>query len=307
MARMSKALVSVIIGVYNKERYVEECLQSVLRQTYPHFELIVVDDCSTDGSLAKIRKVQDDRIRLVQLAGNSGRPAIPRNQGLAIARGKYLAFLDADDLWMPEKLEKQVAYMESYPEFLLVHAQCKVVDGDGNFLRLRHEGRLPPAGDNLLPLLEHCWISISSVMVKKALVDRIGVFDEDPGLRAREDYAWLLRAAVTAPFGVIEECLAMYRSSEDSISHMGGNWRSSPRDFLSHRNALDHSERWCGKIGEKRLVEIAFRAAEENAYFWRRRKEAGKAAWFAWQMIRLDPWVTGGWRHLMAAAMRRGG
>lgn len=302
---MSRPLVSVIVGVYNKERFVGECLRSVRAQTYAPFELIVVDDASTDRSADVIQGLGDPRIRFVQRKTNSGLPAVPRNEGLRLARGDYVAFLDADDLWMPEKLDKQVAYLESHSGVALVHAACRVVDGAGRFLRVRHEGRLPPTGDYLLPLLEHCWISISSVLVKKEWADRIGAFDEDPVLRAREDYEWLLRAAAAGPIGVLEECLAAYRSSEDGISHGAGNWKAAPRDFLSHRDAVRHADRWGGRVSMERLVGIAVRAAAENAHARRRNGEFGKAAWFAWQMIRLDPWATAGWRQLAAAGLRR--
>ncbi len=303
---MAEPLVSVVVGVFNKERYVGECLRSVLAQTYSHFELIVVDDASTDQSVAVVRQLADPRIRLVVRSENSRLPAIPRNQGIQMATGAYLAFLDADDLWLPDKLAMQMAYLKTHPEFPLVHAACMVMDGEGRSLHLRHAGCLPPAGDCLMPLLEHCWISISTVMATKALVDRVGLFDEDPALRAREDYDWLRRAASVAPFGVLEDCLAKYRVADASISHGTGNWRAAPRDFLSHRDALRHGARWGGRISPGRLAEIAFGAAEENAYHWRARNEFGRAAWFAWQMLRLAPFRAGGWRQLLAAGLRRG-
>ena len=108
--------VSVVVGVYNKERYVGECLRSVLAQTYGDFELIVVDDCSTDRSVAEIQAIRDARVRFIPLSVNSRRPAVPRNRGVELAQGKYIAFLDADDRWLPGKLEKQVAFMEAHPE-----------------------------------------------------------------------------------------------------------------------------------------------------------------------------------------------
>lgn len=303
---MAEPLVSVVVGVFNKERYVGACLQSVLAQTYARFELIVVDDASTDGSVAVVRRINDPRIRLVVRNQNSGLPAIPRNQGIRAATGNFLAFLDGDDLWMPDKLKKQLAYLDAHPDYPLVHAACMVMDGEGRPLHLRHGGRLPPVGDCLLPLLEHCWISISTVLARKELVDRVGLFDENPALRAREDYDWLLRAASLAPFGVIGECLAQYRVADTSISHVAGNWRAAPRDFLSHRDALRHVARWSGRISAGQLAGIAFQAAEENAYYWRDRNEFGRAAWFAGQMLRLAPFRGEGWRQLLAAGLRRG-
>ena len=299
-------LVSVIIGVYNKAPHVEACVRSVLAQTCGSFEVIVVDDGSTDGSADRVQALEDPRIRLVRRLRNSGLPAVPRNEAMRLARGELLAFLDSDDLWKPQKLERQVAFLHAHPEIQLCHTRCLVIDTDGRELQERHAGVRPPEGDCLLPLLEHCWISISTVMVRKSFADRIGPFDERPALRAREDYDWLRRAAIETPFGLVDECLAAYRTAADSLSRTAGNWRSTPRDFLSHRDALENAGQWCGKVSTGRLREIVFGAAEENSYFWRAQGQCGKAAWFAWQMVRLAPQDARGWRHLAAAILRSG-
>lgn len=303
---MSEPLVSVIVGVYNKERFVGECLRSVLAQTYTNFELLVVDDAATDGSAERVQALGDPRIRLVRRSHNSGLPAVPRNQAMRLAQGEYLAFLDSDDVWMSQKLARQVDFMQAHPDLLLSHTRCLVIDEQGRKLYERHAGVRLPEGDCLLPLLEHCWISISSVMVRKALVDRIGLFNERPALRAREDYDWLRRAAAETRVGLVDECLTAYRTAVDSLSRTAGNWRSTPRDFLSHRDALKNARQWCGIISAGRLRAIAFGAAEENSYYWRLCGESGKAAWFAGQMLRLAPFKPDGWRQLVAAALRSG-
>lgn len=303
---MSEPLVSVIIGVYNKAPHVEACVRSVLAQTYGRFEALVVDDASTDGSADRVAALQDPRLRLVRRPQNSGLPAVPRNEAMRLAQGEFLAFLDSDDLWRPEKLARQVAYLQAHPDIQLCHSRCLVIDADGRELHERHAGVRPPEGDCLLPLLEHCWISISTVMVRKTLADRIGPFDERPALRAREDYDWLRRAAGETPFGFVDECLAAYRTAADSLSRTAGNWRSTPRDYLSHRDALANAGQWHGKVSAGRLREIAFGAAEENSFYWRARGECGKAAWFAGQMVRLAPGNWSGWRHLAAAILRSG-
>ena len=109
-------LVSIIIPNYNSERYIEDTLRSVVRQTYPHWELIVVDDCSTDGSVAIIERIvnADARMQLIRLDAPSGGPAHPRNVGLDCATGKYVAFLDSDDVWHPQKLEIQLHALHKY-------------------------------------------------------------------------------------------------------------------------------------------------------------------------------------------------
>ena len=101
-------LVSVIVPCYNMERFISDTIDSVRRQTYPHWELLIVDDASTDGTVGIVQKhcVQEDRIHFVVKPKHSG-IADTRNQCLKMAKGRYLAFLDADDLWHPEKLEQQ--------------------------------------------------------------------------------------------------------------------------------------------------------------------------------------------------------
>ncbi len=107
-------LVSVITPVYNAEKYLEQAIQSVLQQTYSNWEMILVDDKSIDGSRGLIDKYakNDSRFILISLASNSG-PAIARNIGIKIARGRYIAFLDSDDLWLPSKLKRQITEMEN--------------------------------------------------------------------------------------------------------------------------------------------------------------------------------------------------
>lgn len=106
-------LVSIVVPVYNAGAYIEETIEMVCRQTYPHWELLLVDDCSTDDSRTKIEKYcqEDERIRLIAKECNEG-AALARNTGMEHASGRYIAFLDADDIWMSEKLEKELQFME---------------------------------------------------------------------------------------------------------------------------------------------------------------------------------------------------
>ena len=108
------ALVSIVVPVFNSEKFIIETIQSVKKQTYQNWELLLVNDCSTDKSEQIIRKYEEDkRIRLINLKANSG-AAIARNTGINNAKGKYIAFLDADDLWNKEKLEKQIKFCLLY-------------------------------------------------------------------------------------------------------------------------------------------------------------------------------------------------
>jgi glycosyltransferase involved in cell wall biosynthesis len=302
---MNEPLVSVIVGVYDKERYVGECLRSVMDQTYRHFELIVVDDASEDCSLQQILTIRDDRTRVVAMEKNSGHPGVPRNRGIRMAQGQYLAFLDADDVWMPEKLEKQVAYMEAHPEYPFSHMRCWVIDAAGNELYLRHGGDYPLAGDCFVDLMMHCFICTSSVMLRRSLVEQIGVFSEEDCFKSGQDYEYFVRCAKAVGVGIPEGVWVKYRNFPDTVSRHTGNWRSIPRDFIRHRIFLSRKSLWSGKLDESTVRWIAWGAAEENAYYWRQRRKFAKAAWFAAQMIWLKPFRTGGWRQLLAASARR--
>ncbi|MEH6408849.1 MAG: glycosyltransferase family 2 protein, partial [Leeuwenhoekiella sp.] len=109
---MEQELVSVIMPLYNAERFVETAIKSVQEQTYTQWELIIIDDASTDSSYAIAEKtIQDKRIRLLKLTKNNG-AGIARNVGIRAAKGAYIAFLDADDLWKPQKIEKQIEFMK---------------------------------------------------------------------------------------------------------------------------------------------------------------------------------------------------
>ena len=297
---MKAPRVSVVVGVYNKERHVEECLRSVLSQTCGDFELIVVDDRSTDGSLGVIQRFSDPRIRLVRREVNSGLPAIPRNQAVRMARGEYLAFLDADDVWLPDKLEKQVAFMDAHPEFLLTHTRCMVVDDGGQELYLRSHGKYPPDGDCFADLMRKSFICTSTAMLRRKWASRIGGFSEEKQFRCGEDWEFFLRCAKAAPVGMPAGTLAKYRWSPDSTYHHPDSWNS-----VSCRVFLGRPDLWKGKLDESAVRGMAFDEAEESAYAWRKRADFRRAAWFAGQMIRLAPWRANGWRQLAAALARR--
>ena len=111
--KMQEELVSIIVPVYNAEKFLEDTIKTVQNQTYKNWELLLVDDCSTDDSTKIIKSAgeQDERIKLIELKENSG-AAIARNTGIEKAKGRYIAFLDADDLWNIEKLTKQIKFMQ---------------------------------------------------------------------------------------------------------------------------------------------------------------------------------------------------
>jgi len=296
-------LVSVIICVYNAERYIGECLRSVFAQTYPHFELIVVNDCSSDGTVAEVEKFDDSRIRLVHLSTTSGGPAVPRNRGADVAKGKYYAFLDADDLWLPEKLEKQVALMEAHPEYGYTHTACWKIDEDGNRLGARHGNALPPSGSYWEVLLQQVWMSSSTVMVSRECWERIGPFNETDEWRVHEDLEFALRYAQEMPFGVLTEPLAEYRLTPGNISSR--KWKNIGRDYTLYFHVFQTPALWEGMITKPQFRQRLLGMTEEGAFYWRARKRWVRALWFVGQMFRFSPFSARVWKQVLAVGLRR--
>lgn len=205
-------LVSVIVPCYNMERFISDTIDSVVRQTYPHWELLIVDDASTDGTVGVVQKhcAQDNRIQLVVKPQHSG-IADTRNQCLKMAKGRFLAFLDADDLWHPEKLEQQLQFMtERNVGFSYSSYDC--VDEDGN-----PTGKTIKAAGNLdyNAYLHNTIIGCSTVMLDTEKVGTVVV----PNFRTSEDAAtWLniLRKGFIAY--AIKQPLTSYRIRQHSAS-----------------------------------------------------------------------------------------
>ena len=130
---MVNTLVSIVMPLYNAERYVGRAIESVIAQTYPAWELIVVDDCSTDASVQVVRKYVDvdQRICLVQNPTPSGGPTFPRNKAIGLAKGRFIAFLDSDDIWLPTKLEEQLPLFADEDTWV-VFSYYKKMDEDGH-------------------------------------------------------------------------------------------------------------------------------------------------------------------------------
>lgn len=204
--------VSVIIPALNEERFVAATLESVRQQTYPHWEVIVVDDGSSDGTVDIVRGYsdRDDRIRLLRNSIRNG-PGAPRNVGLGAASGRFVAFLDADDLWLPAKLERQVDFM-SATGAALSYTQFRRVTEDQTRV-----GRLIDVPDQLdfVGLLKNTAITTSTVMLDR---DRTGPVQFDLGLKC-DDYTLylkILRQGHTARG--LREDLMRYRVAGGSIS-----------------------------------------------------------------------------------------
>src|SRR2546422_3447261 len=209
--------VSVVIPVYNGERYLADAIQSVLDQTYQNFEVIVVDDGSTDGS-AEVAQRFGEAIRYVHQANGGACKA--RNTGIAVARGVYLAFLDHDDLWLPDKLAAQVAYLDSHPEVGAVYCQCQVMGVMGNAeLRSDFMRDVPkhfyyysePVKNDVVGVMRGPVLQVSTTMFRREVLQSIGGFDEAFIGAGYEDCDLTLRMIEVAQIVHLPEILAVYR------------------------------------------------------------------------------------------------
>ena len=176
---MATPTVSVIIPAYNGQRWLPEAAQSVLSQTYPDLELIIVDDGSTDGTRKVIEAFlrNDPRVRAIYKTVN-GDGASARNAGIAAARGKYVSLLDQDDLMEPTKLERQVAFLEQHPEATLVYGHYLVMDNDGRTLDKQPVQPHTAFQD----LWESCrCLHLGAALIRKRVLDAVGPFNEKVG------------------------------------------------------------------------------------------------------------------------------
>lgn len=197
-------LVSIIMPAYNCSRFIREAIDSVLAQTYTAWELLIVDDCSTDDTAAIIASYQDERIHYFRNEQNSG-AALSRNKALREAKGKYIAFLDADDSWMPEKIEKQVAFMEQNG-YAFTYTAFHRTDKP-----LRISG---PRHITKMGMYAFCWPACPTVMYNREKIGLIQITD----LRKNNDYAMWLHVIRKADCYLLDEDLFAYNKHNGSVS-----------------------------------------------------------------------------------------
>ena len=203
---------SVILPVYNSERYLNRTVNSVIQQTMSDFELLAIDDCSTDGSVQLLERwrEKDNRITILCNTENQGVAAV-RNQAIAAAQGKYIAFLDSDDTWQSMKLERQLQFMEQTGCDFCCTAYS-MVDEEGKHIKNR---MLPWQSIRLEDLLKENYICCSSVMLRSQLAKEHAM----NGNYAHEDYVyWLELLQSGAQGGVLNQCLTNYRLAQTSRS-----------------------------------------------------------------------------------------
>ena len=205
-------MITVVIPTYNRYGLLKVAIDSVLDQSYRDFELIVVDDGSTDDTHALVRSYGDSLVYLKQ--ENQG-PSAARNRGIEESRGSLVAFLDSDDRWHPDKLLIQIEAMEEEPGYLISHTG-EVWYRNGELLRQKKKHQKLP-GYIFERSLSMCMVSMSTVIARRELFDHIGCFDEK--LPCCEDYDFWLRASLRYPFLLVDQPLTFKEGGrEDQVS-----------------------------------------------------------------------------------------
>lgn len=210
---MNNSLISIIIPAYNAEKTIKKTIESILKQTFLYFEVIVINDGSEDSTLDIVNSIQDPRLKVFSYP-NSG-PQKSRNRGISQASGEYLSFLDADDLWTPDKLESQLKALEEYPQAGVAYSWTDWIDEDGKVWR---RGSYISAEGNVYEklLLIDFIGSGSNPLIRREALAQVGDFDES--LVGNQDWEMWLRLAASHPFTVVPRTQILYRKSPNSNS-----------------------------------------------------------------------------------------
>ena len=217
---MRNPLVSVIIPVYNRSDETVRAIKSVLNQTYEHIELVVVDDCSNDGTFQVLMGfnsslLEDRRFILLQTERNHGFPSNARNMGIAHSKGEYIAFLDNDDWFLSDKIRKQIELFKTLgTEYGLVYSGYTRLSPDGRIIREVH-----PIHRELVyqVLLRENFVGSCTPMVKREVFDKVGMYDER--VTCFEDRDMMIRIGKEYKFDFVDELLACYQHSLGQLSH----------------------------------------------------------------------------------------
>ncbi|SKB12237.1 Glycosyl transferase, group 2 family protein [Planktothrix sp. PCC 11201] len=255
-------LISVIIPVYNAELTIKETIESVLNQTFKDWELIIIDDGSQDSTVRIIREIEDSRIRIFSYS-NAGL-ASSRNRGIDHAQGEYITFLDADDLWTPDKLEAQFQALQEHPEAAVAYSWTDYIDQSSQFL---HSGRqITINGDVYEHLLVNNFLENgSNPLIRKQALNQVGEFDTS--LKAGEDWDMWLRLAADYQFVVVTRPQILYRVSTGSMS-----------------SQIKNQERECLKV-----IEKAFKFAPESLQPLKRKTLAELYKYLMWKIFQQQP------------------
>ena len=244
-SQVNRPLVSVITPTFNRADFVGECIESVLGQTYPNLEHLLVDDGSTDNTQEIVeRYLPDQRLRFARQA-NSGQ-ATARNMGLGMARGEYICFLDSDNVWKLDKIERQLKLMQQHPAVDVIYGNQEVIDEDGNILPMPEHKRMKRYSGRITDkLLLDNFVSFNTAMIRRRCFDKVKGFDQS--VRAGDDYDLWLRFSAHFEFLHVPEIFGQYRVMKNQIStdkerRFNSNKAMLERFIAAHPELVDEAQ-----------------------------------------------------------------
>lgn len=287
-------LISVVVPTYNRAALLDQAINSVLQQDYQQWELLVVDDGSTDDTMAVLRTYEKEpRIRGFSQP-NSGQ-AVARNRGLREASGQFIAFLDSDNLWLPHKLATQAAYLASHPEVDVLYGDIETIDIEGRVLagpsaQARHSGMV------WKQLLVDNFVNFNTSVVRTEKLREVGGMDES--VRRADDYDLWLRLSTVARFQYLPGVVAQYRVAGARISdNIAGR-------FESNMAAVERFiQRNPGLLSTGELNQVLSRIHRRFSRAFSERGQYRQACATVLKAIRLSPSDPGAWRTLAAVAV----
>jgi glycosyltransferase involved in cell wall biosynthesis len=275
-------LVSIIIPVYNGEKTIQETIESVLQQTFQDIEILVINDGSQDSTLDVINAIKDERLQVFSYP-NAG-VSTSRNRGLSLARCELISFLDADDLWTPDKLEIQLKALQDNSQAAVAYSWSDWIDESGQFLR--SGGHITVNGKVFEHLLVRDFIeSGSNPLIRKQALDEVGEFD--PSVTPAEDWDMWLRLAARYEFVAVPCVQILYRVSPLTASFNvwkmeAGSLRVIERAFAQAPESLQRLKK---ETLASRYKYLAFKATEG----FPEPKKGLAAVKFLWQVVRYQP------------------
>lgn len=249
-------LVSIVIPTYKSASFIEACVDSILLQTYPNIEIVIVDDGSPDHTIEIIKKMKDPRMRLI-CQENSGR-GMARNNGFRNAKGQYVAFLDHDDLLMKGSIEERVSFLEGHSAFGWVFTDAVEFDETGDLrLYIDQFPWLDLQQDSFIQLLKGCFPLTSTVMIHRPLLERVGGFNTQ--INYGDDIELFLRLFLISRVGMIRKPLTRRRiHHSQGVSSTYDRWNSRVKIYKNFQPSQ-------GKMSTKQKAALS--KALKHAYF----------------------------------------
>ena len=292
---VTPGLVSVVTATYNMGRYITETIDAVLAQDYPHVESVVVDDGSTDDTLQVLaRYAGNPRVRIVRQA-NAGQ-TVAKNHGIRESRGEFIAFCDADDIWEPHKLSRQLPRFAASDRVGVVFSDITCIDGEGKpfatEFMARSEGRVTAA------LLVDNFVPFPTVVARADVLREFGGFDER--LTMSIDYDLWLRISTRYEFAWVREPLARYRIWPGQMSHKTGERLDNFFQLLERFLAANPG------LLTRREIDRAYAHVHVTRGYWHAREGRRAAAWADYrEAMRRDFFVVRMWKRIVSLPLGR--